>query len=260
MLLSSWRSLLGSRHLPLPLPSTLSLQRQRRLSTSHHLVPSLSLPGLSLPPYAPFLSLPRLCQRPPDCPCFTTLCWVYTEDGNCPQRWPGASKWTPHTSSGGPLPNGGLGRGWPRDVHLRGRFPDRGTSQPSACPFPRSVLLVVSESCAPLTPHLCPWCVHGVSIPGVAWVPPGVGECRVMMCWVGGDGAVVGRCVGIVVLVGVGVGHLHLPDNLLQAVGSLQHRLSWTTGSNQLTVTTGLRHSHIHSPWDGPISRSTRMS
>ena len=36
----------------------------------------------------------------------------------------------------------------PQDVHLRGHFPDGGTS-PSTCPFLCSVLLVASASCAP---------------------------------------------------------------------------------------------------------------
>ena len=49
-------------------------------------------------------------------------------------------------------------------------FPDRGTQRPSACPFPRSVLLVASAPCAPP-------CVRHVCIvspfPSVAWVPFG---------------------------------------------------------------------------------------
>ena len=50
----SWRRLLASRHLPLPFPRTISLHRRRCPSAYHHLVPSLSLPGLSLPPYSTF--------------------------------------------------------------------------------------------------------------------------------------------------------------------------------------------------------------
>ena len=44
---SSWRRLLVSRHLLLPFPGTLSLCRQQCPSASYHLMPSLSLPGLS---------------------------------------------------------------------------------------------------------------------------------------------------------------------------------------------------------------------
>ena len=43
----------------------LSLCRRRCPSASHHLVPSLFLPGLSFPLHFPFLSLGRLCQRSP---------------------------------------------------------------------------------------------------------------------------------------------------------------------------------------------------
>ena len=42
----------------------------------------------------------------PDCPYFTALCRVHTEEGNYPRRWEGASKWIPHTGGGGSLPNG----------------------------------------------------------------------------------------------------------------------------------------------------------
>ena len=55
--------------------------------------------------------------EPPDFPCFTALCQVHAEEGNCPCRWPGASKRSSQTDGEGPLPNGGF---WARDVHLRG--------------------------------------------------------------------------------------------------------------------------------------------
>ena len=42
---------------------TFSLRRRWCPSASHPPVPSLSLPGPSSPPYAPFLFLGRLCQR-----------------------------------------------------------------------------------------------------------------------------------------------------------------------------------------------------
>ena len=45
--------LVASHHLPLPFPQTLCLRRRRCPSASQHLVPSLSLPGVSLPPYSP---------------------------------------------------------------------------------------------------------------------------------------------------------------------------------------------------------------
>ena len=86
----SWRRLLASRHLPLP----------------------------SSPPYTSFLSLDRLCQLS----CFTALCRVHTEEGNYSRCWPGASKWTPHTS-GGPLPNGGF---WAAGCSLAGSLPQQG--------------------------------------------------------------------------------------------------------------------------------------
>ena len=70
------------------------------------------------------LTLPFLWEvlptEPPDCPCFTALCRIHPDEGNCPHHWPSASKSTPHTSGGGPLPNGGFGA---QDVHLRGHFP-----------------------------------------------------------------------------------------------------------------------------------------
>ena len=39
--------------------------------------------------------------EPPDCPCFTAPCRVHTEEGKCPRRWPGASKWTLSGGGGG---------------------------------------------------------------------------------------------------------------------------------------------------------------
>ena len=58
------------------LPLNPSFYRRRRPSTSHRLVPSLPLLGLSLPPYSPFLSLGRLCQRSPRTVPVSLLCQV----------------------------------------------------------------------------------------------------------------------------------------------------------------------------------------
>ena len=69
-----WRRLLASHRLPLPFPWTVSLRRRQRPSASHHLVPSLSPPGLSLPPYSLFLPLQRLCQRSPRTVPVSLLC------------------------------------------------------------------------------------------------------------------------------------------------------------------------------------------
>ena len=49
----------------------------------------------------PWLVVPT---KPPDCPCATALCQVHTEEGSGPCHWPGASRQTPHTGGGGPLP------------------------------------------------------------------------------------------------------------------------------------------------------------
>ena len=51
------------------------------------------------------------------------------------------------SGEGGTLPNGGF---WVLGANLRGHFPDRGTT----CPFPPSVLLVVSASCASPPPRV----------------------------------------------------------------------------------------------------------
>ena len=68
----------------------------------------LPLPGPSIPPYSPFLSLCRLCQRAPGL-------------STGPLHWPGASKWTPHTGGGGTLPNRGFwALGCPLAGSLRG--------------------------------------------------------------------------------------------------------------------------------------------
>ena len=52
---------------------------------------SSSLPYLSL---STSLSFPWsvVPTEPLDFPCFTALCQVHTEKGNCPHRWPGASQ------------------------------------------------------------------------------------------------------------------------------------------------------------------------
>ena len=64
----------------------------------------LSSPSLLTPPSFPLGG----CAL--DFPCFTALCRVHTEEANCPRRWPGASKWTPHTGGG---ERGGRGGGIP---------------------------------------------------------------------------------------------------------------------------------------------------
>ena len=103
VLFCSWRRLLADRH-SLPFICTLSLHRRWCRSASHHLVSFLFLVASSFPlhfpflflgcslhrPWCPsashhsfpFLSLGRLCQQSPQT-CFTSLCRVHTEEGNC---------------------------------------------------------------------------------------------------------------------------------------------------------------------------------
>ena len=72
------------------------------------------------------------CANVARCP---ALCQVYTEEGNGPRQSPGASRRTPHTSSGGTLPHGSF---WALGCH----FGDRGTQQPPAQP-PKSIVCVL---------------------------------------------------------------------------------------------------------------------
>ena len=88
-------------------------------------VPSLGMPiSLSLPfalPLAVYLTflLPLVGCANPDCPCFTALCQIHTEEGNDPRHWLGVSKRTTHTAGRETLPNSGF---WALDVHLQGHF------------------------------------------------------------------------------------------------------------------------------------------
>ena len=65
--------------------------------------------GVSYAGMIPVLHVPHPLQGcangAPRLSCFTTLCRIHTDEGNCPQ--PGASQRTPHTGGGGPLPNFG---------------------------------------------------------------------------------------------------------------------------------------------------------
>ena len=81
------------------------------------------------------LALPvwPMCQQSPQTVPVSLLCIRSTEEGN---HWAGESRWRPHTGGGGTLPNGGC---WALGCPLVGSLHDKGTQQPSICPFPHSV-------------------------------------------------------------------------------------------------------------------------
>ena len=60
------------------------------------LSPPCALPFPAWPILTSLLTLPfpwkAVPREPPDSPCFTALCRVHKEEGNCPHCWPGASK------------------------------------------------------------------------------------------------------------------------------------------------------------------------
>ena len=140
----SWRRLLADRH-SLPFPWTLFLHRWWCPLASHHPVPFIFLPTLTVPLPSPFPSLGLCLHRPlpigltplfsvpfpwsvvptepPHLPYFTSLSRVNAEEGNCLRRWPGASKRPSQAGGGVPLPNGG---GWALGWPLAGSLPRRG--------------------------------------------------------------------------------------------------------------------------------------
>ena len=78
----------------------------------------LTTPSLSTP--FPWSVVPT---EPPDLPCFTSLCQVHTEEGNCLRRWPGASKRPSQAGGEVPPPNGSW---WALGCPLARSFPRRG--------------------------------------------------------------------------------------------------------------------------------------
>ena len=172
-----------------PFPSTCG-GVHRPLTTLCPPSPSLAYPDLLTLPF-PWSVVPT---EPPDCPYFTTLCRVRTEEGSCPRHWPGASKWIPHTSAGGLLSNGGFrAQGHP----LVGLLPRSGDITTIHLSVP-----VLSPPCGeriispptPLVSVVCVLCVRSVAWPKChpGWWPRGGVECWVWMGWMRGDGAVLG--------------------------------------------------------------------
>ena len=151
----SWRRLLASRHLPLPFPCPLPLHRRRRPSASHHLVPSLSLPGLSLPPYSAFLSLGRQCQRSPGTVPGSLLCVGSTRRGAT------ALATGQGRPSGHPIP----AVGGPWGVHLDAPGQWR-VQLPSLTPTHPQQPSALSPACGEhiMCPLHSPPCVRGVCI------------------------------------------------------------------------------------------------
>ena len=153
-------------------------------------VPSLSLPGLSSPPYFPLVSLGRLCQQSP-----WTVLLCCSVSG--PQRAAlaigqaqGVQAATPIPAVEDPLPNGGF---WGPGCPLAGPLPQRHlpafnpplTALSPACG--KRILCPPTPSHRPLGPW-CVCCVHDTEcvfasayqVPGrppfprVAWMPLGV--------------------------------------------------------------------------------------
>ena len=106
---------------------------------------------------------------PPDFPCFTALCWVCAEEGNCPCRWPaGASQWTLPKPRWGTSPQRRLlGPG----CLLAGSLPRRWHITTFRLSIPALSPLCGKRIMYPLPPP----CVRGVCVvspvPPVAWVP-----------------------------------------------------------------------------------------
>ena len=71
--------------------------------------PPRAVVSIGLSPLLPFPFLwSVVLTEPPSFHYFTSLCRVYTEEGNCLRRWLGASKRSSHAGGEGPLPNGGF--------------------------------------------------------------------------------------------------------------------------------------------------------
>ena len=160
----------------------------------------------SLSPCLAFASLHPL--QPWDCPCFTALCRIHTQESNGPRHWPGASRRTPHTSGAGPLPNG---RFWAPGCPTAGSFPPRKHLQP-ALSRAQSSLWRAHPVCTqpPALPHGSVVCIV-CPFPRVAWVPAGVmggGWC--------GSGVMGGDCC---CSRSFGLGYLHPLAHLLQHAG-----------------------------------------
>ena len=146
VLVCSWRRPLADCH-SLPFPWSLSLHRRWCSSASHHHVTFLFLPALTFPLPFPFPSLGLSLHRP-WCPSashhpfpFHSLGWLCQWSlRTCPvsllciestQRKANACAVGHVRPSGHPKPAvrylSPAAAGGPWDVHLRGRFPDRGT-------------------------------------------------------------------------------------------------------------------------------------
>ena len=121
---------IGLLALTLALPLNPFLRRRRCPLASHFLVPSLSLPSLSLPPppYTPFLPLGRSCQRSPQTFPASLLCAGSARRRATLARCVHVD--TSITAVGDPSPTGAVRT---QDVQLRGHFPARGGGGRSMC-------------------------------------------------------------------------------------------------------------------------------
>ena len=163
---------------------------------SHHLVPSLFLHGLSLPPYSPFLSVGRLCQRSPGTVPVSLFCvgptWRRATALAIGQLRPSGQ---PIPAVWEPFPTAAFGLGCP----LVGSLSQQGLITTFNVP-----VLALSPACGerilcppvPGPSTLLPWCVYRVSLPS-----RGMGAIR-------GDGwgwcgSRVMRGDGVVVIIGI---------------------------------------------------------
>ena len=109
-------------------------------------------PSPPLPFPVPWSVVPT---EPPDLPCFTSLCRVHTEEGNCLRRWPGASKWQSQAGGEVPLPNSGW---WALGCPLAGPFPRQGHITTSCLQIPVLSPPFGERITYPLPSPLCPCC------------------------------------------------------------------------------------------------------
>ena len=154
VLVCSRRRLLAYRR-SRPFPWTLSLQKRWCPLASHHPVSFLFLFCPIFPSLLPFPFPWSLV--PLDFPCFTALCQVHTEEGNCPRRWLGVSKRSSQPGGEGPLPNSGF---WAPGCPLAGSFPRHGHITTFCLSVPALRPPCGERIMYPLPPTLCPWYVY----------------------------------------------------------------------------------------------------